>query len=141
MLLSTIPFSEAILTFWKNIIKKTWHLLKDAFSGLIKFLAAKSPLEMMKNAFYFTSKALFVLKIFKFLLWNFGHVAKLLDKKDQVIFKFFDVATWLTNSCNTHVAIHIISRSKGNQTMKFRQLIECNMRNVFLEKSYTKYGG
>ena len=34
-----------------------------------------------------------------------------------------------------------ISRSKGNQTMKFGQLIECNMRNIFLEKSYTKYGG
>ena len=25
--------------------------------------------------------------------------------------------------------------------MKFRQLIECNIRNIFLEKSYTKYGG
>ena len=25
--------------------------------------------------------------------------------------------------------------------MKFRQLIECNMRNIFLEKSYTKRGG
>ena len=23
--------------------------------------------------------------------------------------------------------------------MKFGQLIECNMRNIFLEKSYTKY--
>ena len=34
-----------------------------------------------------------------------------------------------------------ISRSKGNQTMKFDQLIECNMRNIFLEKSYTKCGG
>ena len=34
-----------------------------------------------------------------------------------------------------------ISRSKGNQTMKFGQLIECNMRNIFLEKSYTKCGG
>ena len=31
-----------------------------------------------------------------------------------------------------------ISRSKGNQTMKFGQLTECNMRNIFLEKSYTK---
>ena len=29
-----------------------------------------------------------------------------------------------------------ISRSKGNQTMKFGQLIECNIRNIFLEKSY-----
>ena len=30
-----------------------------------------------------------------------------------------------------------ISRSKGNQTMKFGQLIKYNMRNVFLKKSYT----
>ena len=42
------------------------------------------------------------------------------------------------------IVIHIlpnISRSKGNQTMKFGQLIECNMRNIFLEKWYTKCGG
>ena len=41
------------------------------------------------------------------------------------------------------IVIHIlsnISRSWGNQTMKFGQLIEYNMRNIFLEKSYTKYG-
>ena len=25
--------------------------------------------------------------------------------------------------------------------MKFGQLIECNMRNIFIEKSSTKYGG
>ena len=40
---------------------------KDALSGLRQFLATESPLKMMKNAFYFTSKALFVLNIFKFL--------------------------------------------------------------------------
>ena len=34
-----------------------------------------------------------------------------------------------------------ISRSKDNQTMKFGQLIECNIRNIFLEKSCTKYAG
>ena len=34
-----------------------------------------------------------------------------------------------------------ISRTKGNQTMKFGQLIEFNMRNIFLEKSYIKCGG
>ena len=33
-----------------------------------------------------------------------------------------------------------ISRSKGNQTVKFGQLIVCNMRNIFLGKSYTKCG-
>ena len=42
------------------------------------------------------------------------------------------------------IVIHIlrnISRSKGNQTKKFGQFIEYNMRNIFLEKSYTKCGG
>ena len=42
------------------------------------------------------------------------------------------------------IAIHIlpnISRGKGNQAMKFRQLIECNMRNIFVEKPYTKCVG
>ena len=34
-----------------------------------------------------------------------------------------------------------ISRSKDNQTMKFAQLIEYNMRNNFFEKSWTKCGG
>ena len=42
------------------------------------------------------------------------------------------------------IAIHIlpiISKSKGNQTIKFGQLIEYNMRNIFVEKSYAKFGG
>ena len=42
------------------------------------------------------------------------------------------------------ITIHIlsnISRSKGNQTMDFGQMTENNMRNVFIEKSYTKCSG
>ena len=42
------------------------------------------------------------------------------------------------------IVIHIlpnISRSKDNQAMKFGQLIECSMRNIILEKLYTKYVG
>ena len=42
------------------------------------------------------------------------------------------------------IAIHIfpnISRTKFNQTMKLGQIIEYNMRNTFVEKSYTKYDG
>ena len=58
---------------------------------------------MMKNAFYFTSKALFVLKIFKFSSWLLGQVAKGLDKKDKDNSKFYDVTAWLTKSCNTHI--------------------------------------
>ena len=38
-------------------------------------------------------------------------------------------------------AIHILpnlSRHKGNPTIKFGQLTEFNMRNIFLEKTYTR---
>ena len=62
--------------------------LKGALSDLRQFLATESPLKMMRNAFYFTSKALFVLKIFKFLSSLFGHVSQRLDQKDKVNFKF-----------------------------------------------------
>ena len=44
-----------------------YKLLKGALSDLRQYLANKNPLKMMKNAFYFTLKSLFVLKIFKFL--------------------------------------------------------------------------
>ena len=39
------------------------------------------------------------------------------------------------------ISIHILPKTRiieGNQTMKYGQLKECNMRNIFLEKSYTK---
>ena len=39
------------------------------------------------------------------------------------------------------IAIHKlpnISRSKGNQAMKFGQLIEYNMRNIFFDKTFSK---
>ena len=42
------------------------------------------------------------------------------------------------------IVVHIlrnIVRSKDNKTMKLTQLIGYNMRNIFLEKSYKKYGG
>ena len=50
--------------------------LKGALSGLRQFLITESPLKMMKNAFYFTLKALFVLKILTFLSSLFDHVEK-----------------------------------------------------------------
>ena len=56
----------------------------------------------------------------------------------KVNLKFYDVTASLTNCFNTHNAQYL--ENKGNQTMKFGQLIECNMRNIFLEKSYTKCG-
>ena len=49
--------------FELNVHSKVWQ-----------FLTRESPLKMMKNGFYFTLKALFLLKIFKFLSWLFGHI-------------------------------------------------------------------
>ena len=52
----------------------------------------------------------------------------------QNLVKYQEVSKYDENDCN-------ISRRKGNQTMKFGQLIEYSMRNIFVEKSYTTYGG
>ena len=61
----------------------------------------------------------------------FGHVGKRLDKKPKVNLKIYNVAIWLTNNYHTHIAQYL--RSKGYQTMKFGQLMEYNMRKLFLE--------
>ena len=63
--------------FFNNFIKKEnlvqvfsfelCEILKATPSSLRQFLTMESLLKMMKNAFYFTLKAFFVLKIFRFL--------------------------------------------------------------------------
>ena len=88
---------------------------------------------MTKNAFYFTLKALVVLKIFSFSHDLLVMQKKRLDQKDNVNFKIHNVTIWLTNNCNT--------RSKGNQVMKFGPLIEYKMSKNFAEKSYIKRAG
>ena len=58
--------------------------------------------------------------------------------------KLWLVSKFMTSQTKQVITINIfpnISRSKGNQTMKFGLLIDYNMRNIFLEKSYAKYGG
>ena len=130
-------FSKLCITLLlENVLLKSqefWVLtnLLKVLSSLRDFLAIESPLKMMKNAFYLTSKALFIHKIFKFLSWHFGHVAKWLEKKNRVNFKIYGVTVWLSNNCNTH--IDHVSRSEHNQTMKFGQLIEYNMRNYWTD--------
>ena len=100
----------------------------------------ESPLKMIKNAFYFILRALFVLKIFKFLSWLSGHV-----EKTGLIRNMGWTSKFMTSqSASQTIAIHIlhnISWSKTNQTIKFGQLIEYNKRNVFLQKSGRKWGG
>ena len=52
----------------------------------------------------------------------------------MVEFKIYDITDWTTNNCNTNIV-------KGNQTLKFGQLIEYNMRNIIFKESYSKCGG
>ena len=45
---------------------------------------------MMKNAFYFNSKPLFILKIFKFLSWLVGHEKNNLIRNITAISEFME---------------------------------------------------
>ena len=82
--------------------------LKGALSGLTQPLITKNLFKMMKNAFYFTLKALFILKIFK--------------KKNDLIRKIRSILKSMTSQLGKQIIatqiLHNISRSKGNQTMK-----------------------
>ena len=66
-------------------------------------------------------------------------------QKNSLIRKIRLISKFVTSQPGKQtIPIHIlsiISKSKSNQTMKFGQLIEYNMRNIFLEKLFTKYYG
>ena len=63
----------------------------------------------------------------------------LLDKKAKVKIKIYGVTK--RQKIITIYMLPNISRSKGNQTIKFGQIIEYNMKNIFFEKSGSNYGG
>ena len=122
--------------FWP--IQSGKYLFKGALSGLRQFLATGHPLKIMKIVFYFTSKVLFVLKIFRFLSWRFGHVSKRVDQKDKVNFKFYDVTAWLTNTCNAHIDQYLEKKKESDN--ESWSISRSKMRSIYLEKSYTKCG-
>ena len=66
-------------------------------------------------------------------------------QKNGLIRKINIISKFITSQPGKQtIAIHSlpnISRIKGNQKMKFGQLIEYDRRNNFLEKSYSKCGG
>ena len=62
----------------------------------------------------------------------FGRVAKRLDCNDKINCEIYDVTARLSNSCKTHIAQYLETLS--NQAMKFGQLIDYNMRIIFIEK-------
>ena len=83
---SILSWSFDLLSFF--MIHSHLYSVKGALSGLGRFLATeKSPIKLIKNAFYITLKALFVLKVLKFLSWLFGHVGKRLEYSQTFFFK------------------------------------------------------
>ena len=60
---------------------------------------------------------------------------KRLNQIAKANFETYDVTECQTNNYNAKLNI---SRSKSNQKMKLGQLLEYNLRNVFLQKSCRK---
>ena len=105
-------------------------MLKDALLGLRQILA--SSLKMMKHAFHFTLKVLVVAYILRFCLDFLAMRRNSLIRKIRLISK-----SMASQPGEQAIAVHIllnISKSKGNQAMKFGQLREHNTRSIFLEK-------
>ena len=80
------------------------------------------------------------LKLFSFLgCLNFCLDFLVIYKNDVIIKIRFISKFMMSQTGKQIIAIYIllnISKSKGNQTVKFGQKMECNMRNIFFEKSY-----
>ena len=90
------------------------------------YFCLKSSLKMMKNASsYFMLNVLSLLNIFKALSWPSDHLGKRLDKNAKVSSEF--MASQTRKQTTTIYILSNIARSKGSQTMKFRQLTESNI--------------
>ena len=73
---STLINSKCLQSIYFSFINSYIKVGLSPSKKICGICLIESPLKMMKNAFYFILKALFVLKIFKFLLRLFRHVGK-----------------------------------------------------------------
>ena len=80
--------------------------------------------------FISTLKLIVILKKFKFLFWL--RKVRFLIRKVRLISKF--MMSQIGKQTIAVCILPIISRSKGNQTLRFGQLIEYNKSNIFLKK-------
>ena len=118
-----------VLRTTPNVLSKLESHLAETNCAIC---STESPLKMMKNVVYFILKAIFVLKICKFLSWLFRSCSKIgLIREIRLTSKLMKSQTGYQT-----MTIYIfpnISRCKSNQTMKLDQLIEYNKRNIFLQ--------
>ena len=84
-------------------------------------------------------------KLFSFSIYLLFCLDFLVMYQNGLIKKIKLISDFMTSQPGLQViVIHTLPniwRIKGNQTMKFGQLIKCDMRNIFLGKSYAKCGG
>ena len=127
--------SECTLAFVRPSANSIFKARLPPFQkGYISCLI-ESLLEMMKNAFYFILKVLFVLKIFNFFFFTIFWSCR---KKGliKLISKFTTSQPGLQTT-EMHIFPNI-SQSKDNQTIKIGQLIEYITRDTFFFKNYVK---
>ena len=109
---------------------------KGTLSGLRQFLANGSKCKNDEKCFLFHLKSSFYSQDIQEVL---------VKQKNGLVKKVRFISKFMTSQLGwktiTIYILHNISRRKGNQAMKFGQLIDYNMRNIFPEKSYTKCGG
>ena len=116
------------------LMLESCYFVKSTLSSLRRFLTTEGPSKMMKNAFYFTLKLFSFSRCLSFSLHFLVMYKSGLIRKIRLISKFK-----MSEPGSQTIAIHILAnilRSKGNQAMKFTQLIKYNMRTIFLEKSF-----
>ena len=75
--LKTVCFCVASLLFWFwEELRRIKVRLPTSKRRFVLIFFYDIPSKIMKNAFYFILKAIFVLRIFKFFSWLFGHEEK-----------------------------------------------------------------
>ena len=116
-----------ILCFLAKHLKKVF--IKRPLSDLRQFLAAESPLKIMRKRFLFRFKSLF-----RFYYIEMFFLTFLVPQENGLIRKLELISKHITLSTGEKVfTLHIltiITISKDNETMKFDQLIEYNMKII-----------
>ena len=111
-------------------------------------MTSENFLNMIKTCFYFISKTLYALKIFQFLSWLFRHVEKRLNPLSASVALIQKPVNWFALQINLVLdglirKIRLIFREVqatwDNEKWSVNKIY--NMRNIFLQKSFTKCDG
>ena len=87
--------------------------------------------KIMSNVFISSQKLFSFLRYLDFRPEFLIHAGKRLDERAKANFKLYDITDWETNNYNKHIAQHL--KKCWQPESEICQLIEYNMRNIFLE--------